>query len=253
MSWLGDFFGGPEKPKAGDAWTKLQRQQLLNPMVSQAGRDIRSMWNLGYNPYAYQGQYAAGPSSLQQQAWSMFPSVANQQMAGYQNIANSQAPMDAIYNYGQRWAQDVITPQVMNQFSGAGTADSGGASRALARELGTYGMGVQAQMAPLALQNQAQQLQALSGMSSIPTTMAGLGMDQYNVSANQLAGEQQKWNAMYNLYGSPAYGAGMNLLGLNNTAATQGQPAGLGYSMVQSGLGSLMNAGLGYLTGGLWG
>ena len=250
MSWLSSFFKSPKQPKAHDAWTPLQQQQLLNPMVSQAGQALGTTFGTGVNPYAYPGQYAAGPSALQQQAWSMAPQIAQQQMAGYGAIASGQPSMDALYEY-QGLDRNYLSGQLMNNFGGEGVNDAGGAVPGYARAMNNLMTTQDAQRQQFQLQNTGNQLQALGGLAGVPAAMSGLGMDQYNVASNQLAGQQQQWNAMYNPYASPQYQAGMNLLGFNNPAATQGQPGGMGYSMVQSGLGSLMNAGMGWLTGGI--
>ena len=186
MSMLSSFFDAPKAPVAGQQWTKIQRDQLLKPLTNQTGADMQSMFQQGSNPYAYQGPYSPGPSQLQQQYWQMAPQMAQQQMQGLQGIAGSQAPMDAMYNYGKRFAQDVITPQVMERFGGMGTADSGGALPGLARELGTYGMGLNSQIGQMGLQNQAQQLQAYNMMGQIPGQMAQAGANQYGVAMDQI-------------------------------------------------------------------
>lgn len=249
MSWLSDFFGGPSGPKARDQWTEKQRHLLLYPMVEGTGQDYAFSQEMGMNPYAYAGPYAPQASPLQQQAFGMAPQVAQGQMAGLSRIAGGQAPLESIYNYGTRYANDVLTPQVMERFAGAGTSDSGGAARGLGRELGNYGLGMQSQMAPLALQNQSQQLQALQGMGSIPQSMAGMGGQQYNVASNLTDARRQRYLDIYDPYRGSQYSAGLNLLGLTNQAAVQGSPGGMGYNMVQSAFGDVLGAGTDWLTG----
>lgn len=212
--------------KATSTWTPGQ----INYM-SSALKQAETGINEGVTPYV--GQRVSGPTSLQQQYFGGLGEYGAQGIEALGSIAQSQAPLDAMYGYGQRYAQDVIAPAVMENFAGIGAADSGGAMKGLARELGTYGLGLDAQIGQAALQNQAQQLQA----GSLLTNQLNVGgATQYDVANQGLAAQQQAW-AEGQPYNNPWYNIGSTLLGTGTTPVQQA--GGMGYSMLTSGLGAL--------------
>jgi hypothetical protein len=188
---------------------------------------------------------------LQQQYFAQAPQVAQQQLSGLQGIANSQAPLNAMYQYGQRYANDVITPNVLERFAGLGAADSGGAARGLARELGTYGLGLSSQIGQAGLQNQAQQLQAYGQMGQVPAQLGLAGAQQYDITNAQLGAQQQQY-LEGQPYNNPWYNIGGSLLGQYQQPVQQG--AGMGYSALggllgSTGVGNFAGAGLSKLFG----
>jgi len=240
MSMLSDMFAGEKQPHARDQWTRSQRRELFGPLTNQFGADIRQMFDTGQNPYAYAGPYSTGPSALQQEYFGMAPQVAQQQMQGLQGIAGGQAPLDDMYNYGQRYANDVITPNVMERFGGMGTANSGGAMQGLSRELGTYGLGMQSQIGQMSMQNQAQRMQALGMMGRVPDQLGQAGSQQWGVAQQGIQGNIAQNQAM-NPYNSGAVNRGMGMLGFRITP--QGQAAGAGYNAVGEGVAGLVDMG----------
>ena len=220
---MGCFSDAESYQQARDMWTSRQRTYLLNPMVRHAGLDNRDAFTEGVNPYSYAGSYSAETTPQMQQYMGQAGNIAQ----GFGNIANSQAPLDALYDYGARYANDVVTPQVMERFAGLGASDSGGAMQGLTRELGNYGLGLNAQMANTALQNQAQQMQALGGQADV---LSGAGMASQDLSQQQLYGDVQSWMDRYNPYRSSSWQQGMGLLGLNTGSGLTSQGAGMGYN-----------------------
>ena len=227
-------FGGPIAPDSHAQWTKAQNQ-LVYPMVSAMGQGlfgeefkISELGNKipkGYqypgidqmrDPFAYAGKFSAGPSDLQNQYFGAAPQVAQQQLGQLGQIGSGQTQM----NFANRFAQDVITPQVMERFAGMGTENSGGAMKGLTRELGNYGLNAMSQAVP-------QQMQALNQMSGAMGGLGAAGAEQQNLAQQQLLGAFQEKQAQ-NPFNSPTMQQAMNILGFRTTP--QAQPAGMGYS-----------------------
>lgn len=209
-----------------------------NYLSKAFGQVIPGLAN-GIDPYT--GQRTSGATPLQQQYFAMAPQVANQQLGLLGGLAQSQAPMEAMYNYGQRYANDVITPQTMERFAGMGTANSGGAAMGLGRTLGNYGLGLTSQIGQMGLQNQGQQLQATQAMGQVPGQLGMAGAGQYDIANQQLSAQQRQWQEGQ-AYNNPWYNIGGSLMG-NFTMPVQ-QSGGMGYSMLsQMGLGQGLGGG----------
>ena len=214
---------------------KVKNQSTLtydqNVFAGQGLRQAFQGIQGGVDPYT--GQRVAGASPLQQQQFAGAGQYGPQGMAALGNIAGGQAPLDAMQNYGQRYAQDVITPNVMENFAGIGAADSGGAMKGLARELGNYGLGLNSQIGQASLQNQGQQLQA-GGLLAGEMGQAG-GM-QRDITNQGLGAQQSQWSEGQD-WNNPWRNVGNSLMG-NATTPVQ-QAGGMGNEMLTSGLGAL--------------
>jgi len=278
-----EFFGGPSVDTMSTVDPYL-KEQVVDPLVGQIGQNLfgtpaqysqpsgidQFLYNLTGGklgstsqqtspgqPGSFGGseadwvfpadQRVPGYQPLQQQYFQSLGQLAPQQLQQLQGIAGGQAPLDDIYNYGTRYASDVITPQVMERFAGLGTASSGGAAKGLARELGNYGLGLNAQMAPLALQNQAQQLQALGQMGDVQNQLAMGGAQQFDVEQARANAQLSAFNEA-NPYNHPGLRYLATLLG-----GTQQEPVqnsgGMGYSLLSGlagseGVGNAVGAGL---------
>lgn len=247
-------FSGPEAPDAGDQWTDFQARQLARPLTGAVGYNLfggtqgSAFPTFQTDPYLYQGPYAAPMSSLQQQYFDAAPGVMGSQMETLGRIANGQAPMDAMYRYGQRFAEDVITPNVMERFAGLGTANSGGAMKGLARELGTYGLGLTSQIGQAGLENQRQQIAAVGAMNPALSQLGLAGGEQRNIAQQMISGDINRSRALHPLL-SPTAQQAMNLLGFRVTP--QPEPAGMGYSLLAGAAPAIGGAALGGIGGAL--
>lgn len=239
-------FGGPEVDVEQHQLLTGPQQQLLNAMMANIGTQIGQP-----GPYATpQGQQLLGPSPLQTQAFGYAGQLPGQIQSLFSPFLN-QSPQDLfdpISAYTSRVFERDIVPQITGRFGNLDAADSSVLQRELSRAGSDLALGMGAQFAPLALQQQGLNLQgslgAANAYSQIPGLLSGLGGAQRGLGMEQFEQAQAYMNPYLRYlpavlpYGQPV---------LENIAI--GQPAGLGRELLAGGIQGLSTAvGMGALS-----
>lgn len=223
--------------------TKVQQVSTLSPRqdtwMGQLGQFLMPM--LGQAGPSYSGQRVAGLSPLQTGAFDL---AGAQGMQSTRDLFNG-TWMSPIRSQAENLWNRTIMPSIMNQQASMDAAGSGGTMDRLAvagQDMSTQLAGM---LAPLSLQ--ANQI-GMSGLGSL----LGFGGQQQGQTQNELQALQQQWYEQQPLFNPVLSQLGL-LFGQQTENIASQKPGGMGYSMLGTGVGSLLGteAGAGAALGGL--
>jgi hypothetical protein len=255
---------GFDPPKAQTASSLTYRQKVLEQLLSRMAES-----GIGQPGQQYPGEFAPGPSDIQQQVFGQTPGALQDINSLFGNLLGQgtspigQDYFDPIRQQVARLFERDIAPNIMATYGNETAAGSGIAQKALAEAGRDLGLGMNAQLAPLFAQLQEGQAgRSLQGasMTGMPLNFLGqvgdIGSLQRLIQSQQLAGEREKFD-LSDPTRSPSVQLGLGLLGgnfaqpyLQQSAASSVLPA-LGSFMGGAGNMAALGGNIKSLAGGI--
>ena len=254
---MGCFGGGSTKVQQVSNLTGLQAPVLndmlrfVQPEIGRAGPSFPGERVPGFSPLQQSGLDLAGqiPGAIgaaQGEGFSALQDILGQTPEDFFGPAQESA---------QRLFDNVISPNVLGRFAQTGSANSGGAQRALSEAGRDLSLGLADRLSGLGLQQQAQQISALPqliNLANLTSQGAGqlfnLGTTQRSLAVDRAAEQEARFREGQALY-NPAMTIASQLVGFPTGESLGLQRApGLGRSVI-GGLAGSEGAGSTFLSG----
>ena len=241
----------PPKQQQGQVSTLTANQAGLEQELTALALGQRGSPPIGDPGRVFPGQFSAGASPLQQQAFGLagglpqqFASTGAQANKALLQLLNPQAQggaLDAIFGRGQEMFGRE-SERIANKFGGMNATSSSGARDAQNRALEQFTLASQAQAAPYALQSKLGALPQLfvnqNQQAGLANILGQFGTQQRGIANEQLGGERQKFD-LQDPTRSPQTQLGLGLLGGNFAQPFLTETQGTGSSLL-GGLGGLL-------------
>lgn len=197
---LDDVLGfDPPKQVTGRVSTLTPNQKGIEKALSQLAMGQLGGRAIGDQGRTFPGQFALGPSPIQQQVFGQAPGVAGNVQQALQGFAQSTPGIDAIGTVlagGRGFLEDELS-RVANRYGQLDATSSSAARDAMNRTLRNFTLASQAQALPIQVQAGQQdaqrQLQANLSMLDLQNFLASVGGQQRGIATEQLLGERQKF------------------------------------------------------------